>query len=352
MLSDVYYAGTEDQWEEVKIAADWNGDLIRAKIHYNSGSTAGPEEYTVTLDPNGGDLDGDGAITAVKGEKYGDLPTPTRSGYTFKGWYTAKSGGSRVTSGTTFNKASDQTLYAQWTKTAAATKVKITLNANGGKVSPTSVSVTKNTAYLSQLPEPTRAGYEFTGWYTAKTGGTKITAAAKATANRTIYARWVKESASAPKMYLVTFNANGGTVYQKYAAVVSGGTYHSLPTPTYPGRHFAGWYTAKTGGVRVTGQTKVNLTANRTLYARWTTGKISALNTLAGKWSVTIPAGDKLPCYASSTTASAAKTQTLTGDTAVSCTKMAMLSNGTIRFYGKISGKNYWFTYSDEMLVK
>ncbi|MCQ4808234.1 InlB B-repeat-containing protein, partial [Intestinimonas massiliensis] len=45
-----------------------------------------------------------------------DLPTPTRSGsYSFDGWYTAVSGGEKVTTSTVFTENS--TIYAHWTRT-------------------------------------------------------------------------------------------------------------------------------------------------------------------------------------------------------------------------------------------
>ena len=48
------------------------------------------------------------------GSTYGTLPSPTRSGYTFSGWYTASEGGSNITSGSTVSATSDHTLYARW----------------------------------------------------------------------------------------------------------------------------------------------------------------------------------------------------------------------------------------------
>lgn len=50
--------------------------------------------------------------------KAGTLPSPARKGYTFTGWYTAKSGGAKVTSATVISKS--QTLYARWTKTTVS----------------------------------------------------------------------------------------------------------------------------------------------------------------------------------------------------------------------------------------
>ncbi len=67
--------------------------------------------------------------TFTRGEAPGYLPTPTRSGYTFTGWYTAAEGGSRVTANTTIDE-SVLRLYAHWRKDNAATPVK-TIRANG-----------------------------------------------------------------------------------------------------------------------------------------------------------------------------------------------------------------------------
>lgn len=72
--------------------------------------------YTVTFDPNGGnELAETDKTKAVKiGEAYGELPTPTREGYTFDGWYTAAEDGTVVTAATTVTAMTDHTLYAHW----------------------------------------------------------------------------------------------------------------------------------------------------------------------------------------------------------------------------------------------
>lgn len=70
-------------------------------------------DVTVTFDPNGGTV---GTTTKVVeyGSAYGDLPTPHRSGYSFNGWYTSETDGSRVTSETIVTDVEDHTLYAHW----------------------------------------------------------------------------------------------------------------------------------------------------------------------------------------------------------------------------------------------
>ena len=76
--------------------------------------TVGNPEITVTFDPNGGSVSPT-SKTITKGIAYGILPIPTKTNYTFKGWYTAASGGSKVTSSTTVNATANHTLYAHWT---------------------------------------------------------------------------------------------------------------------------------------------------------------------------------------------------------------------------------------------
>ena len=100
-------------------------------------------------------------------------PIPIRSGYTFNGWYTARSGGTKVAdnagnlvasvSGYTNSskqwiRTSDTTLYAQW----SAKTYSITYNLGGGSLSsqPTTYSVSTNRT----INTPTRTGYTFTGW--------------------------------------------------------------------------------------------------------------------------------------------------------------------------------------------
>ena len=174
--------------------------LQRGSSYENRGTatyTITPEAITCTVsfDPNGGTVSTK-SKTVTYNSTYGTLPTPTRAGYTFDGWYTAKTGGTKITSTSTVNNSVGSTLYAHWT----AGKYTATLDPNGGTVSTTSKQVTYDSAY-GTLPTPTRAGYTFDGWYTAKTGGTQVTAktVVTATANHTLYARWHLTPAVAPR---------------------------------------------------------------------------------------------------------------------------------------------------------
>ena len=70
-------------------------------------------KHSVVFDPNGGVL-AEPKRAVAEGKAVGDLPAATRDGYTFNGWFTAKSGGTKISASTTVTK--DVTYYAQWTK--------------------------------------------------------------------------------------------------------------------------------------------------------------------------------------------------------------------------------------------
>ena len=158
----------------------------------------------------------------------------------------------------------------------------ITFDPTGGTVNPTSTK-TGDDGKLASLPEPTKDGYTFDGWYTAETGGTAVMVSKVYSANTTIYARWTEEPITPPdttnpndttggggtkSSYTVIFDPNGGTVSHTSAKTGDGGKLDSLPTPTRNGYTFDGWYTAETSGTVVT-ESEV-YSANTTIYARWT----------------------------------------------------------------------------------
>ncbi|MBQ4531501.1 MAG: InlB B-repeat-containing protein [Lachnospiraceae bacterium] len=134
------------------------------------------------------------------GKKYGKLPTPKRTGYTFKGWYTDPTAGKKVKSSTKVTITEDHTLYARW----KVNTYKVKLNARGGKVSKSNCKVTYGSKY-GTLPTPTKTGYTFKGWFTKKTKGTQITSNSKVkiTKNTTLYAQWDYQY---PKIILQDYN--------------------------------------------------------------------------------------------------------------------------------------------------
>ncbi|MDR0874776.1 MAG: InlB B-repeat-containing protein [Clostridiales Family XIII bacterium] len=141
-------------------------------------------------------------------------------------------------------------------------KLEVTFNSKGGLA--VAGKSLKSGAKIGTLPKAKRAGYTFNGWYTKASGGIKITKTEKIKKNITYYAQWTANS------YKVTFNVNGGEpIPAKTKILKFGDAYGKLAKPVQEGYTFKGWYTKKTGGVRITAQSKVETAKNHTLYARW-----------------------------------------------------------------------------------
>ena len=217
------------------------------------------QPYTLYLNANGGSCTTT-SLTAISGKAIGTLPTPTREGYTFNGWFTAASGGTEVSETTSFKNVDSVTLYAAWT----AETYTVTYNANGGTVSPAGKTVTYDSTYGS-LAAPTQSGFTFLGWFTSIDSGTQVTAGTKVTtaADHTIWAHWRADTC------VVTYDANGGTVSPSGKTVNYNGVYGTLATPTRTGCTFDGWYTTASGGTAVTSDTTVTSTIDHTIYAHW-----------------------------------------------------------------------------------
>ena len=211
--------------------------------------------YSVNFDSNGG------SAVASQSVKYGSKasrPTdPTRAGHTFQGWYTSRDGGARYD----FNQTvtGDVTLYAHW----SVNSYTLAFDGNGGKASESSRTVQYGSQYGS-LPTATRTGHTFQGWYTAKSGGTKVSpSTTMGAANTTLYAHWSVNA------YTLAFDGNGGKASESSRKVQYGNQYGTLPTATRTGYAFQGWYTARSGGSQVSSSTTMEA-ANTTVYAHWT----------------------------------------------------------------------------------
>ena len=143
--------------------------------------------YAVTLHTNGGTIN-NGNVNSYTYGAGATLPTDvTRTGYTFKGWYDNENlTGSPVTAiGDT--ETGNKEYWAKW----EANTYTVTFDPNGGSVDPVAAT-TDSSGKLSSLPIPTHGGnYRFDGWYTAQTGGIKVTLNQVYTANTTLYAYWI-----------------------------------------------------------------------------------------------------------------------------------------------------------------
>ena len=139
---------------------------------------------TLTYDSNGGNACSPATKTINYDDTYGTLCSATRTGYTLDGWYTAKTEGTKITATTKVTVTSNQTLYAHWT----ANKYTLTYDNKGGS----GCSSKQGTygAKWGDLCTPTRSGYDFDGWFTAASGGTKITKNTLVDGDKKVYAHW------------------------------------------------------------------------------------------------------------------------------------------------------------------
>ena len=161
--------------------------------------------------------------------------------------------------------------FALITKQNTATEFIVTFDGNGGM--PSVGSMTTTNQKLTSLPSASRSGsYSFDGWYTEKSGGTKITTDTVFSANTTVYAHWTYTGGGSggynPPVtyYTLRFETGGGSdipsVQGTYNAYIDLSQY----VPTWRGHTFIGWYSERSLTNKVSG---VYLTKDMTVYAGW-----------------------------------------------------------------------------------
>ena len=129
----------------------------------------------------------------------------------------------------------------------------------------------------------TKSGYDFAGWYTAASGGTRVGGAGDVYApgvSTTLYAHWTAANRT------VSFNANGGSSTITSQSVTDG-TQITLPSASKQYCSFAGWYTAQSGGTRVGGAgDSYTVTGNITLFAQYNVIPVSFATTQADEYCI------------------------------------------------------------------
>ena len=149
-----------------------------------------PTEFTITFDGNGG-TPSDSSMTTTN-QKLPSLPSASRSGsYSFDGWYTEKSGGTKVTTDTVFS--ANTTVCAHWTYIGGGYNPHVTYYTlrfeTGGDSDIPSVRGTYN-AYIDLTQYvPTWRGHTFTGWYSERSLTNKVSGV-YLTKDMTVYAGW------------------------------------------------------------------------------------------------------------------------------------------------------------------
>ena len=258
---------TFDGWykdDGTKIEA---GDEVTGNITLYAKWTA--DTYTIAYNLNGGNNADNPTSYNIETSTI-TLADPTKTGYTFGGWYTDETFSEEKTE-ITEGSTGDITLHAKWT----ADTYTIAYNLNGGENNvdnPTSYNVETETITLSST---TKTGYTFDGWYdNANLTGEKITQIAKgSTGNITLYAKWTADT------YTIAYKLNGGNNVDNPTSYNVETETIILSSPTRTGYTFGGWYTDE-AFTNVKTQIAKGSTGNITLYAKWTANKSGITITL------------------------------------------------------------------------
>jgi len=232
------------------------------------------------------------------------VPSFINPNHTFVSWNTSSTGGGITYSdGSTYSFSVDITLYAQWSvnvtpppttttttgvPTTTTTLVTTTtvnsgssyvVTVSGGSGSGSGSPITSVPGLSIQLPSSdglSKAGYVFSGWYSAASGGVFLGLAGASftpTSSVSIYAQWT--IAPAVKLHFSS-NHGGGSV-----ADVNGleGATISLPsakTLAYPRYQFTGWNTkSDASGISYAAGAKFVLSSTMTLFALWAPQRLS-----------------------------------------------------------------------------
>ncbi len=237
------------------------------------GGQGGPtktQPFTVTFNANGGEPAPDPMTTKGDGTLNGTLPTTTRTGYTFAGWFVdSKCTGTAVGAAHTYT--ADTILYAKWTENPAtgtesenkpATGITVTFNFQLDGVADEKRTAKADGTLDDPLPTHSKTDYNLLGWYLTTDYTGAVTKETKFDKDTMVYAKWEEQ----PQAVTVTFDAGGGSCGMTSATVNENKKLGSLPTPTWAGHEFLGWYTQDTN-------TKVSLDKTydkpTTLVAQW-----------------------------------------------------------------------------------
>jgi len=193
--------------------------------------------------------------SVIVGERVTAPSAPTKTGYTFAGWYTNQS----YTTAWNFSNAvtTDIILYAKWTPNS----LDITYDYNSAQQ-----NVTVQANYDSQLTAPDAPNANgskiFSGWYKDSAFTYRWDFSTDVVhEDMTLYAQWLTDPVD------ITFDSNGGT-YVNGVAVEKGATLTAPTAPTRDWYTFSGWYSD--AGLSTAWNFSSAVNADTTLYAKWT----------------------------------------------------------------------------------
>ena len=231
----------------------------RSSVDKTVNVTVNPKMYTINFNTHGGSsVD---SMDVEENTTINPLPATTYEGYLFDGWFTEETGGERLE--TTTPITTGRTYHAHWTKSVSL-----------AQISPSSITLYRGqntTITVSNVEEEYTFASSDTDKVTVDNNGL-VSGVAKGSAVITIHGtrsgvdKTVNVTVN-PNIYTINFNAHGGSSVGSMD-VEEFTTINPLPTTTYEGHMFDGWYTEETGGERL--ETTIPITTGRTYHAHWT----------------------------------------------------------------------------------
>lgn len=273
----------------------------------------------VTFDEHGGTSVSD--ISYVFGNTFNYPSLPTKSGYSFSGWFDSASGGSSLTASTIYGRAADSALHAQW----SANNYNVTYDEHGGSTVSDGSYLFGNT--LSFPTSPTKTGHTFLGWFDASTGGSSLTAATVSSrvSNSALHAQWSANT------YNVTYDEHDGTTVSD-GSYIFGNTLTFPPTPTKAGYSFAGWFANASGGSQLTATAVSAGTTDVTLHAQWTPLPAQNVTWAPTNTSVQLSQSSVTPTSSATTSGDGGVTYSVLDAGATGCSVNS--NSGVVRYTG------------------
>ena len=241
-------------------------DNVEIKAIFEEDAPPTPTEYTVTVKTDGNGTASASHAKAVVGTEITLTATPN-AGYHFKEWQ-VMSGDVTVKNDKFTMPSGNVEIKAIFEEDASPTPTEYTVTFDGNDGTPSVGSMTTTKQKLTSLPDASRSKHSFNGWYTEKSGGTKITTDTVFSANTTVYAHWTHTGDNNPPVnyYTLRFETGGGSdipgVRETYNTRIDLTKY----VPTRHGYTFVGWYSERSLVNKVS---DIYLTGDRTVYAGW-----------------------------------------------------------------------------------
>ena len=263
------------------ITSDYTVEFKTSNASQGNVSVSGTSDNKISVAKSTGKL---------TSEQIGKITTSPKTGWEFDHWATEANGAS-ICNLANYKFTADTTIYAVW-KQKTGYKVTFDLGEDAVKDGATPATIPDQGTYYNTniiLTQPTWAGHTFSGWYlssdmtkqaaaagiTDKTYQDLVKAINNGSDNDTIKTLALKAKWDT-KTYIVNYDLNGGSGSNPSSQTVGYNDFIPVPSSTYtkPGYTFQGWYSAASGGDKITGNNKKyygseDNNSSITVYAQW-----------------------------------------------------------------------------------